>query len=295
MHKTTKLIKLGLAFVGMALGLLGFVNANAKAIQYKTLRYGTNQTSIASGYFKHPASVTVKNGRYVVTVDIKTAKKLSSYPVKVLNVNGGAPKNVRKVKDAKGNSNLYFSFYTKNLNKKINAKLAINVPGVYKAKHMITFKFNTAGLPALHKTTRAKVSPASKPKQTRVTSVTPKHHAQKKSDSAKQSSQAKPKTTAKKAVAQPNKTKQPAKTSKELNSPKQSDPKKDSKKQPAKTKKQNKKTAKSKQPTSKKPAKQVNNKKQNKQKNSTPIVVSSVAAVVVVAGGAGYYFFKKRK
>lgn len=123
--------------------------ANAKSVYYQTLTYGTTKTSMASGYFVHHASVTVKNHKYYVTMRIKTAKKLSSFPVKVLSVNGGAPQHVRKVKDGSGNSNYYYSFTTKNLKKKINAKLYINVPKVYKAKHLITFKFNTAGLPRL--------------------------------------------------------------------------------------------------------------------------------------------------
>ncbi|GAX05753.1 cell surface protein [Secundilactobacillus pentosiphilus] len=139
---------LAVAAFSLALGA-GSTTAQAKAINYQALRYHTNQTSMASGYFVKPASVKVSHHKYVVTMHIRTAKKLSSYPVKVLSVNGGAAKHVRRVKDHAGNSNLYYSFTTTNLKKRINAKLAIDVPKVYKATHLISFKFSTKGLPSL--------------------------------------------------------------------------------------------------------------------------------------------------
>lgn len=139
-----------LAVAAFSLGLgAGSTTAQAKSINYQALRYHTNQTSMASGYFVKPASVKVAHHKYVVTMHIRTAKKLSSYPVKVLSVNGGAAKHVRRVKDHAGNSNLYYSFTTTNLKKRINAKLAIDVPKVYKATHLISFKFSTRGLPSL--------------------------------------------------------------------------------------------------------------------------------------------------
>lgn len=139
-----------LACVALGLGLtIGGTTAQAKSINYQALKYKTNQTSMASGYFVKPASVKVSHHKYVVTMHIRTAKKLTSYPVKVLSVNGGAAKNVRRMKDHAGNSNLYYSFTTTNLKKRINAKLAINVPKVYKATHLISFKFDTRGLPSL--------------------------------------------------------------------------------------------------------------------------------------------------
>lgn len=139
---------LSVAAFGLGLVTSG-ATAQAKSLNYQALKYNTNQTSMASGYFVKPASVTVSHRKYVVTMHIRTAKKLTSYPVKVLSVNGGSPKNVRRVKDRAGNSNLYYSFTTTNLKKRINAKLAINVPKVYKATHLISFKFSTNGLPSL--------------------------------------------------------------------------------------------------------------------------------------------------
>jgi len=145
-----------ITLIALALGLhVDSESVQAKSLNYQALTYGTTKTSIASGYFVHPASVKVKNHKYVVTMRIRTAKKLTSYPVTVTSVNGGKPKNIRKNKDAKGNSNYYYTFTTTNLKKKINAKLKINVPKVYKATHLITFKFSTTGLPSLGKKAEA--------------------------------------------------------------------------------------------------------------------------------------------
>ena len=156
----SKLVKWCLSAALLVFGGLLPVTAHAQDISYSALKYGTTQTSMASGYFVRPAQVTVKNHAYVVTMDIKTAKKLTSWPVKVLSINGGAPENIRKTKDSAGNSHLYYSFTTTDLKRDINAKLYIYVPKVYKATHNISFKFKTQGLPALTstKTTRAVTS-----------------------------------------------------------------------------------------------------------------------------------------
>ena len=140
---------LTIAAVLGGLALLAPLAVHAQTIDYSALKYGTKENSMASGYFVHPATIAVKNHAYVVTMDLKTAKKLTSWPVRVLSVDGHAPENVRKVKDGAGNSHVYYSFTTTNLKRNINAKLAINVPDVYKAKHNITFRFKTNSLPAL--------------------------------------------------------------------------------------------------------------------------------------------------
>lgn len=136
----------------VVLGTLGVTTtAQAKSVSYSALKYGTNQSSIASKYFVKPAKVTVKKGRYQVTMHLKTGKALGKFPVQVLKVNGKRPQHVRKVRDKAGNSNIYYSFTAKNLKKKITAKLSINVLHVYKAKHNLSFKFKTSQLPSLKK------------------------------------------------------------------------------------------------------------------------------------------------
>lgn len=192
-------------FVGLlVLTVMGLVlttpnTAHAQTINYRSLVYGTNKNSMASPYFVKPASVKVVDHQYVVTMHVRTQKKLSSFPVKMIWVNGQTPQNVRCVKDRAGNSNLFYSFTTTNLSKRVNAKLAVDVPGVYKAKHMITFKFSTVGLPSLkgNATSRstAKTQATKQPKSvtSRAKSVTSHkqpvtHHSTKQSPKAKQTS-----------------------------------------------------------------------------------------------------------
>ncbi|MFC6261575.1 NEAT domain-containing protein [Levilactobacillus fujinensis] len=203
----SKLIKwcLGVALFVFS-GLLP-VTGHAQAISYSALKYGTAQTSMASGYFVRPAQVVVKNHAYVVTMDIKTAKKLTSWPVKVLAVNGSAPENVRKTKDSAGNSHLYYSFVTTDLKRDINAKLYIYVPKVYKATHNISFKFKTAGLPALTATKTVKAaarhqsSVVKQASRTHIVRQTPE--AKKQANESRQAA-AKPSTTKARANAKNN-------------------------------------------------------------------------------------------
>ncbi|WP_367295218.1 NEAT domain-containing protein [Levilactobacillus yonginensis] len=155
-----KMLSLLLLLCTVAVGVYWAKPALAQDVSYSALKYGTNQTSMASGYFVRPAKVVVKNHAYVVTMDIKTAKKLTSWPVTVTSVNGQSPQNVHKKKDAAGNSHLYYSFTTTSLKSRINAKLSINVPKVYKAKHNISFKFQTKGLPELNTSTAKKTTTA---------------------------------------------------------------------------------------------------------------------------------------
>ncbi|WP_452233252.1 NEAT domain-containing protein [Levilactobacillus tongjiangensis] len=179
--------------VGIGVYWVKPATAHAQAISYSALKYGTNQTSMASGYFVRPAKVAVKNHAYVVTMDIKTAKKLTSWPVTVTSVNGQAPQNVQKKKDAAGNSHLYYSFTTTSLKSRINAKLSIYVPKVYKAKHNISFKFQTKGLPALNTSTAKTTTTAPATTKADSTSASEK-------TSASSASTTKPSATSSKAA-----------------------------------------------------------------------------------------------
>lgn len=242
-------------------------SADAQTIAYHPLRYGTNQTSMADGYFVKPANVIVKNHLYYVTMQIKTAKSLSSYPVKVLWVNGRAPVNVRRVKDRAGNSHVYYSFYSNNLKKRINAKLAIDVPKVYKARHLISFKFNTTGLPSLGQkhtvaTHNAAVSATTKPTKTSSSQST-------KTDSNQ------PKTTSKK----PNQKAKVKKSSKTKKTP-QKTSKKESSSQPSASSSSQKAT---------KPAKHSSRKPQAK-KSGVPWIVGGVTLIAGISAGLWIYF-----
>lgn len=264
----SKLVKWCLSAALLVFAGLLPVTAHAQAISYSALKYGTTQTSMASGYFVRPAQVTVKNHAYVVTMDIKTAKKLTSWPVKVLSVNGGAPENVRKTKDSAGNFHLYYSFTTTDLKRDINAKLSIYVPKVYKATHNISFKFKTQGLPALTtaKTTKAATNHrASAAKQATSSSVAKQAPQAKKR--AGESRQAAAKQSTSKARAQ---TKD---SSSSNSSSSQSQPTASSSSKSAKT-----------QATS--AADQV-----PKQKTHWGGLIGGVVAIVVLVGGGSWWYF----
>lgn len=254
-------------FVAIGLFIVSIIPASAQTIAYHPLRYGTNQTSMADGYFVKPANVVVKNHLYYVTMEIRTAKSLSSFPVKVNWVNGKAPLNVRRVKDRAGDSLLYYSFYANNLKKRINAKLAIDVPKVYKAHHLISFKFSTAGLPSLGRT-HAAATP-----KTATTTTRPKA-ATSSSTKAKQTN-SQPKANA------PKKTKKAAKTASSAK-----------KKQP-KAKQSSAKKASS-QPSKAssnltKPAKNTSDKPQAK-KSGVPWIVGGVTVIAGLSAGLWIYF-----
>lgn len=137
----------------LVLLLLGFTltnnqKVNAQAINYQAYKYGTKQTSMASTYYVRPAQVEIKNNQYLVTMTIKTEKKLGVYPVKVLSIAGQSPFNI--IKKRVGNDYLYsYSFLTSNLKPIINSKIFVSIPHVYTAYHNISFGFDTSNLPPL--------------------------------------------------------------------------------------------------------------------------------------------------
>ncbi|WP_125573334.1 NEAT domain-containing protein [Levilactobacillus huananensis] len=166
------------------------VIGHAQSLDYTALKYGTSQTSMAGKYFVHPAKVKVAQNAYQVTMEIKTAKHLNKWPVRVLKIAGQTPQNVQKSRDSAGNYLLFYTFTTAHLNRDVTAKLAINVLGVYKATHKLTLAFQTVNMPAL---SQAK---ASTRRQTPTTPTTAAKQTQ--SSTIKASSQ---KPTSKKQAA----------------------------------------------------------------------------------------------
>lgn len=122
--------------------------AHADAINYSALKYGTNETSMASGYYVKPATVTVNGDQYLVQMTIHTGTKLGKWPVTVLSIDGHGPSNVSKSQSASGYDYTY-AFQTNNLDRIISSSISIDVPNVYVAKHQISFKFDTSNLPKL--------------------------------------------------------------------------------------------------------------------------------------------------
>lgn len=145
-RKISKLV-LGLLFmiVSFAVGS----KVTAESINYQALKYGTQQTSMASNYYVKPANVVANGDQYLVTMTIHTGTQLGEWPVTVLSINGQGPANVTKTKSASGYDYSY-AFQTADLSQIISSSISINVPNVYTAKHDISFKFDTSNLPALN-------------------------------------------------------------------------------------------------------------------------------------------------
>ena len=153
-----KLLQSLLGILAVSCFLLLSVNkAQAVAVNYNALKYGTSETSMASGYYARPAQVNVVNGAYVVTMTIMTNKSLSPWPVVVNSIDGQAPQNVSKTQS--GDYYLYsYSFTTNNLNRTISSSINVSIPNVYTANHNISFTFDTRSLPSL---TQTQATPAS--------------------------------------------------------------------------------------------------------------------------------------
>ena len=145
-RKISKLV-LGLLFVIVSFAVGSKVTA--ESINYQALKYGTQQTSMASNYYVKPANVVANGDQYLVTMTIHTGTQLGEWPVTVLSINGQGPANVTKTKSASG-YNYSYAFQTADLSQIISSSISINVPNVYTAKHDISFKFDTSNLPALN-------------------------------------------------------------------------------------------------------------------------------------------------
>lgn len=145
-RKISKLV-LGLLFVIVSFAVGSKVTA--ESINYQALKYGTQQTSMASNYYVKPANVVANGDQYLVTMTIHTGTQLGEWPVTVLSINGQGPANVTKTKSASGYDYSY-AFQTADLSQIISSSISINVLNVYTAKHDISFKFDTSNLPALN-------------------------------------------------------------------------------------------------------------------------------------------------
>ena len=166
-----KLLQSLLGILAVSCFLLLSVNkAQAVAVNYNALKYGTSETSMASGYYARPAQVNVVNGAYVVTMTIMTNKSLSPWPVVVNSIDGQAPQNVSKTQS--GDYYLYsYSFTTNNLNRTISSSINVSIPNVYTANHNISFTFDTRSLPSLTQTQATPASQANNQNQSQASAT----------------------------------------------------------------------------------------------------------------------------
>ena len=166
-----KLLQSLLGILAVSCFLLLSVNkAQAVAVNYNALKYGTSETSMASGYYARPAQVNVVNGAYVVTMTIMTNKSLSPWPVVVNSIDGQAPQNVSKTQSS--DYYLYsYSFTTNNLNRTISSNINVSIPNVYTANHNISFTFDTRSLPSLTQTQATPASQANNQNQSQASAT----------------------------------------------------------------------------------------------------------------------------
>lgn len=166
-----KLLQSLLGILAVSCFLLLSVNkAQAVAVNYNALKYGTSETSMASGYYARPAQVNVVNGAYVVTMTIMTNKSLSPWPVVVNSIDGQAPQNVSKTQS--GDYYLYsYSFTTNNLNRTISSNINVSIPNVYTANHNISFTFDTSSIPSLTQTQATPASQANNQNQSQASAT----------------------------------------------------------------------------------------------------------------------------
>src|SRR5699024_9345653 len=106
-------------------------------INYEVKEDGSNNTSIADGYFKKPAKLTVQNGVQTVQITLTESDMIKSLSV------GGSPVDV--VSD--GDNTRVVKFTAKDLSK-VNMDMHIVVPDLYDREHRAQAVFNTKDIPA---------------------------------------------------------------------------------------------------------------------------------------------------
>lgn len=257
--------------------LLGVNKAQAVAVNYNALKYGTSETSMASGYYARPAQVNVVNGAYVVTMTIMTNKSLSPWPVVVNSIDGQAPQNVSKTQS--GDYYLYsYSFTTNNLNRTISSNINVSIPNVYTANHNISFTFDTSSLPSLTQTQATPASQANNQNQSQA-SATAGSQANNQSQANSQASAAPSSTSSSSSLASSSQASASSSSVKAKSSHQKASAKK------ASHKKASKKA--SKQATSHK-------EKVNVQSSRKHALRNGIIIIVVIAAIAGYVLYRAK-
>lgn len=101
------------------------ISAASYQVSYTIEKYGSTQTSIADAYFEKPATVTLGQGQYTVSMTVKTSHDLGSFPVQILNVNGQTP---QVSKSTSGNEDYYtFTFATQSVKKTMSGNMKVDI------------------------------------------------------------------------------------------------------------------------------------------------------------------------
>ncbi len=124
------------------------VSASSYQASYTIEKYGTTQTSIADAYFVKPATISVGQTQYNVSITIKTSHDLGSFPVQILNINGQGP---QVSKSTSGNADYYtFSFTTKSVKQSMTGNMKVDIDSMdYHHTYGFTLLLDAASIPAL--------------------------------------------------------------------------------------------------------------------------------------------------
>ena len=263
-----------------------FITSNkvqAVAVNYNALKYGTNETSMASAYYARPAQVNVVNGAYVVTMTIVTNKSLSPWPVVVNSIDGQAPQAVSKTQS--GDNYLYsYSFTTNNLSRTISSNITVSIPNVYTANHNISFTFDTGSLPSL-------AQPAAQTQNNTATSQA-NNTNQNKQAGANQGNQANTQTSNNAPASQSQASSSSTNSSSASSSSASSEAKKKNQ-----DKKKAKKDSSAKKATSasKKQKKHSTKEKVNVQSSRQHTLRNGIIIIIVIAAIAGYVLYRAKR
>ena len=124
------------------------VSASSYQVNYTIEKYGTSQTSIADAYFVKPATVSVGQEQYNVSITVKTSHDLGSFPVQILNINGQGP---QVSKSTSGNEDYYtFSFTTKSVKQSISGNMKVDIDSMdYHHTYGFNLLMNSGSVPEL--------------------------------------------------------------------------------------------------------------------------------------------------
>lgn len=123
-----------------------FENANAKlkdgtySVTYTVKKPDDNSVSIANDYFKKPATLTVKNGKMKVKIQVKNSSWIKTLKTK----EGKTYKNTTVVSKNKKLNTRYVQFNATSISKPIFSKMEIDIADMnYKHEYTVRFVFDS--------------------------------------------------------------------------------------------------------------------------------------------------------
>jgi heme-binding NEAT domain protein len=110
-------------------------------VNYEMKEESSDNTSIADGYFTSPATVTVENGTYTVTLSVTGNEYIQSLSL----TNGGS---VNVISEDAANDLTTVQFQVSDITQPVAMDMHIIVPDMYDQTHTARAVFDTSSLPA---------------------------------------------------------------------------------------------------------------------------------------------------